>query len=92
MATSPNSTARLDFRLQSEHKNLIEQAAALTGQTVSQFAIATLLEASRTAIEQASSTELSTRDRDVFLAMLDADGEPNAALRAAAERFGSSGA
>ena len=30
---------------------------------------------------------LSNRDRDIFLAMLDADEEPNEAMKAAAERY-----
>lgn len=91
MTPASNSPARMDFRLQAEQKSLIEQAAALSGQTLSQFGITAMLQAARASIEQATVTELSNRDRDVFLAMLDADVEPNAALRAAAERFGTLG-
>lgn len=90
MPSPTNNAARMDFRLQADHKALIEQAAALSGQTVSQFAVAAMLEAARASIERATLTELSNRDRDAFLAMLDAEAEPNAALRAAAERFGTS--
>ncbi len=82
-----NQTARLDFRLPSEHKALVEHAACVHGQTVTQFAIATLVKAAHESIEQAALTELSIRDRDVFLEMLDFDAEPNAALKKAAKRY-----
>lgn len=91
MTPASNSPARMDFRLQAEQKSLIEQAAALSGQSLSQFAVTAMLQAARASIEQATVTEVSNRDRDAFLAMLDADVEPNAALRAAAERFGTLG-
>ena len=83
----PKQTARLDFRLQSEHKALVERAASAQGQTVTQFAIATLVKAAHESIQQAALTELSIRDRDVFLEMLDSDAEPNAALKKAAKRY-----
>lgn len=86
-STLPNQTSRLDFRLQSEHKTLIERAATVHGQTVTQFAIATLVKAAHESIHQASLTELSTRDRDVFMEMLDSDAQPNAALKKAAKRY-----
>jgi uncharacterized protein (DUF1778 family) len=80
-------SARLDFRVSPEHKSLIERAASAQGQTVSSFAIATLLKASREAIESETSRTLSARDTARFLAMLNAPGAPNAALKAAAKRY-----
>ena len=56
-------------------------------QTVTQFAIATLVKAAHESIQHAALTELSIRDRDVFLEMLDSDAEPNAALKKAAKRY-----
>jgi flagellar hook protein FlgE len=44
-------------------------------------------EAARRIVRQNSITVLSDRDRDIFLAMLDADAKPNAALRRAAKRY-----
>ncbi len=87
----PNQTTRLDFRLRSEHKTLIERAASVHGQTVTQFAVATLVKAAHESIQQGSLTELSIRDRDVFLAMLDSDMVPAAALKMAVERYRSEG-
>ena len=72
MSAIPNSpSARLDFRLSPEHKSLIERAASAQGQTVSSFAIATLLKASEAAIESETTRTLSARDSQMFLAMLD---------------------
>ena len=87
MSALPNQPTRIDFRLKSEHKALIERAASAHGQTVTQFAIATLVKAAHESIQQASLTELSIRDRDVFLEMLDSNAEPNAALKKAAKRY-----
>jgi uncharacterized protein (DUF1778 family) len=77
--------ARMDFRLSSQTKELIEQAAALTGQTLSDFAISTLAERARQVIQQESVRVLSRRDAERFLTLLD-ETEPNEALRKAAER------
>lgn len=89
-ATNPNAPvrdARLDFRLQSEHKRLIEQAAMASGQTVSEFALSRLLDVARETVERATTTQLSRRDREVFLALISEEFEPNEALQAAAERY-----
>lgn len=89
--TAPtNSTvrdARLDFRLQREHKRLIEQAAAVSGQSLSEFALSQLIEVSRTAVARATVTRLNQHDRDAFIKLIADDAEPNAALRAAAKRY-----
>ncbi len=86
MPTQPNNRARLEFRLSREHKELIERAASAVGKTVSDFATSILVVRAQKALQEASETQLSHRDRDVFLAVLD-DTEPNEALRKAAERY-----
>lgn len=82
------SDARLNFRLNREFKKIIEDAAAHTGQTVSDFAISTLVEASRRVLHDQHITRLSERDRQLFIEMLD-DGttKPNEALVKAAKRY-----
>jgi uncharacterized protein (DUF1778 family) len=85
VARSPSS--RLDFRLTPEHKALIERAASVAHQSVTDFALATLVKAANEAIERASLTALSARDSKAFLHMLDSDAGPNAALRAAVRRY-----
>jgi len=77
--------ARLNFRLNARQKKLIDQAALVSGQSTSDFATSTLLEKARRVVEH--TTVLSNRDRDLFLAMLESDSGPNAALLAAAKRY-----
>ena len=85
--TKDKNSARLNFRLRGELKDTIERAAAELGQTVSEFAVATLVREAREVIEMSQRTDLSNRDRDIFLKILaDADAQPNAALKAAAQR------
>jgi uncharacterized protein (DUF1778 family) len=87
VATS-TSDARLNFRLSAELKQTIEQAAALTGQTVSDFAVSTLVQSARLLIQEHDRTELSNRDRDRFVALLeDPKARPNRALSDAARRY-----
>ena len=80
--------ARLNIRLAPEIKRVIEQAAAHMGQSVSDFATSTLVQAAREVIQQQNATRLSERDQQLFAAMLDdVSTKPNAALVAAAKRF-----
>jgi len=86
--TALSSSARLNFRLPAEIKEVIEQAAAQTGQTVSDFAVTTLAQAARQVLHEQSVTRLSARDSKRFLAMLDDEStKPNKALVAAAKRY-----
>ncbi len=78
---------RLDFRVSVESKTIIERAASLSGQTVSDFAVSTLVKSAQEVISQHQQTILSQRDFKVFLQMLESDGEPNEALKKAAENY-----
>jgi len=51
MSTAGND-ARLNFRLSSELKQTIEQAAAVLGQSVSEFAVSTLVEFARKVLQE----------------------------------------
>jgi len=85
MATGARD-ARLNFRLPTDLKEVIEEAAATLGQSVSDFAVSTLVRQARTVIEQRNVTVLGDRDR--FIALLDdADARPNPALLKAAKRY-----
>lgn len=85
---STTQDARLNFRLPADLKETIEEAALHLGQSVTDFAIATLVQNAREVIEQHNVTRLSNRDRDIFTKLLDdADAKPNAALAAAARRY-----
>lgn len=78
-------TARL--RLNVDAKLLIEQAAAAKGQTVSDFAVSTLVRSAEEVLERLERRRLSDRDRDRFLEMLDSSDEPNPALKRAARDY-----
>ncbi len=85
--TTPND-ARLNFRLPTALKETIEEAANRLGQSVSDFAVSTLVQTAREVIEQENVTRLSARDRDVFVALLDKPSiQPNEALKAAARKY-----
>jgi uncharacterized protein (DUF1778 family) len=79
--------ARLDVRMPSQLKELIQKAALIQGQSVSDFAVSILVDNARRVIQQNNRTVLSNRDRDIFLKVLDAEEKPNEALKKAAERF-----
>jgi uncharacterized protein (DUF1778 family) len=68
-------------------KENIEEAALVSHQTLTDFAVSSLLRASDEALEHHHTIRLTNRDRDLFLAALDADERPNPALRKAAQRF-----
>ena len=88
MSSATKTSARLNFRLTPSLKEVIEEAAAVMGQTVSDFAVSTLVQAARQVVEQRDVTELTNRDRDLFLALIDDAGKkPNKALKDAAARY-----
>lgn len=82
----PAKTARLDFRLPEADKKLVEHAAALSGQRISEFALSILRQAAAEVRQQHERTKLTDRDRDLFLAILDNE-EPNESLRRAASKY-----
>ena len=79
--------ARLGLRLNKAHKERIERAAAVTGQTVNSFASSELLRRSEEILQTEEMRLLSDAARDRFLALLDAEAEPNEALKAAAAEY-----
>lgn len=88
MASDTKNSSRLNVRLPGNLKDVVEEAAATLGQSVSDFAVATLVQTARNVLEQRDVTELSNRDRDIFLAMLDdANVRPNKALKDAVTRY-----
>ena len=84
MATTKDT--RIEVRVTRELKEAFEAAAAYLGQSVSEFVVATVRARAFEVSAQRARTVLSNRDRDRFLAALDA-AEPSAALRASAEKY-----
>jgi uncharacterized protein (DUF1778 family) len=81
------NATRLEIRLKPDAKELIQQAAELRNQTLTQFVLATLAVEADKIIADHQQAVLSDRDRDHFLRLLDAPRKPNAALKKAAERY-----
>ncbi|HLA95748.1 MAG TPA: DUF1778 domain-containing protein [Pyrinomonadaceae bacterium] len=75
--------SRLSIRLPANVKERIEQAAMVSGMSVTDFTISNLTESADEVLEQHHFRKLSGRDRDIFLAMLDAGNKPNKKLVAA---------
>jgi uncharacterized protein (DUF1778 family) len=80
--------ARINFRLSGELKKTIADAAAEMGQSISDFAVSTLVQAARQILRDQEVTRLSERDRRRFVEVLDdTSSSPNKALLAAAKRY-----
>jgi uncharacterized protein (DUF1778 family) len=88
MPNSKSREARLNFRLTSELKEMIEEAATAMGQSVSDYAIATLVKSSQVVLDQRQTTVISSRDRKTFMSMLDdSTAKPRRALTEASKRY-----
>jgi uncharacterized protein (DUF1778 family) len=85
-ARSRAAKERIDFRLEPEHKALIERAAAYRGESMTGYAISTLVREAQRVVREHEVVTLSGRDRDRFLELLDNPPEPTEALRRAARR------
>ena len=86
--STAKSEARINFRLSHELKQTIEEAAAEMGQSVSDFAVSTLVQTARKILQDQQVTRLSDRDRRQFVSILDGEtSKPNAALVAAVNRY-----
>ncbi len=75
---------RVDFRLEPEHRALIERAAAYQGETVTGYAVSTLVREAQRVVREHEVVTLSEADRDRFLELLENPPEPTEALRRAA--------
>lgn len=66
---------------------ILEQAAALSGQGLTSFALASALEKARATVAMSSILSLSKRDPKRFFEILNSDEEPATALKAAMRRY-----
>ena len=72
MPIKQTGNARLDFRLSEQLKELIEQAAALSGQNLSDFATSVLARQSEEIVERHRIIRMSQEQYDEFAAFLEA--------------------
>lgn len=75
--------SRLDLRMTGEEKRQIEEAAALNGQSVSQWSLGKLLESARNDILAAHSVRMTTEAFDKFAELLESPATPTFAEFAA---------
>ncbi len=77
---------RIEARLSSDAKVVIQRAAEISGRSVSDFVVNSALEAAKETIREHEVIVLSARDSIIFIeALLNPEG-PNEALLAAARR------
>ncbi|MDR1823863.1 MAG: DUF1778 domain-containing protein [Bifidobacteriaceae bacterium] len=72
----PTKTARLDLRLVESQRADIERAAALSGSTITGWAVTTLTTAAHRELAAAAVTTVPAQDWEAFVAALDAPLDP----------------
>jgi uncharacterized protein (DUF1778 family) len=84
---TPDTTrdARLEARVSAAQKSLLQQAATLSGRTLSEFVVASAQEAARRVIAQHDSILLSHEEQLAFVKTLLNPPEPNTRLKRAAK-------
>ncbi len=78
---------RIDLRLTDEDKSLIEEAAAMSNQTITQFMVASASERAAQVIEQHRRLVLNEESWDLVMEALSNPPAPNARLKSAAKRL-----
>lgn len=86
---TPDTTrdARLEARVSAAQKSLLQQAAALSGRTLSEFVVASAQDAARRVIAEHESILLSREEQLAFVKALLNPPEPNARLKRAAKAY-----
>jgi uncharacterized protein (DUF1778 family) len=85
--TTEAATARLEARISKAQKSLIERAAELRGQSVTDFVRDSLQQAAIRTVEEHNVIRLTLDQQQRFVEALLNPPAPNAALRAAAARY-----
>ena len=81
-----NPRARLEARISTELHAMLKRAAEIQGRTMTDFVVAAVQEAARTALEEADVIRLSIADQACFADALMSPAKPNAALKRAFQR------
>jgi uncharacterized protein (DUF1778 family) len=81
-------SARLEARVSPEQKTMLQEAALLSGRTLSEFVVASAQEAAAKIIQEHHTIRLSRAEQIAFVtALLEEPQEPNARLRQAAAKY-----
>lgn len=86
-AKMTSKAERLDMRLSSQQKRLLEQGAALMGLSVSDFVVQSAARAAEELVRSQQVIALTLEGQQAFAAALEAPPAPNAALKAAFGRY-----
>lgn len=78
---------RLEARISREQKELIQRAADLQGQSLTDFVLGSVADAARRIIQEHEMLELIGRDREIFIDALLNPPEPSERLLEAAKRY-----
>lgn len=78
---------RLEARVSREQKRLLQEAAQLRGQSLTDFVVSSAQEAAKRTIEEWQVLSLTRQDRETFVKTLLDAPPPTAKLREAARRF-----
>lgn len=81
------TTERLEARVSKEQKDVIRQAAALTGRSLTDFVVSTAYESAMKMIQEHQNWELNKQQGLAFVDALLQDSEPNERLKQAARRY-----
>ena len=79
--------SRLEARISGEQKAMLQQAAALSGRTLSEFVVASAQEAATRVIQEHETVRLNRSEQIAFVTALLDPTEPNARLRQAAAAY-----
>lgn len=79
--------ARLEARITTDQKALLQHAATLSGRTLSEFVVASAQEAAARVVQEHETVRLSRSEQVAFVTALLEPRAPNARLRKAAEKY-----
>jgi len=79
--------ARLEARVSAAQKSLLQQAAALSGRTLSEFVVASAQDAARRVIAEHETVRLSREEQLAFVHAVLQPPAPNARLKRAAKTY-----
>ena len=79
--------ARLEARISQEQKELVLEAARITGCSLTDFVVNTVVEAAKQTLQQQQIVELSEKDRLFFVENLLNPSPPSEKLQASAQRY-----
>lgn len=85
--TNPDKKARLEARISQEQKEMVVEAARLTGRSLTDFVVSSVVEAAQRTIQAQQILELSERDRRFFVETLLNPPPPSEKLRQSAKRY-----